>query len=280
MKTGIIDVGGGLRGMYASGVFDYCLDQHISFDLCIGVSAGSANESSFLAGQKKRNYPFYSDYPFRKEYMSFHNWIKKKSYLDLDYIYGTLSNSGGENPLNYQNIIKNSTDFIIVATEAKTGKATYFTKNDLHQDDYSILKASSAIPFICHPYEVNEIPYYDGALGDPIPLTKAFDLGCDTVILILSKPKDTIRTSGKDNFFAKMIQKKYPLAAEGLRKRAQHYNEGVELAKQYAKAGHVLIIAPDDTCGVDTLTKDKEALHRLYEKGYQDAKVIQSFLGK
>mgnify|MGYP001014773994 CR=1 FL=1 len=50
--------------------------------------------------------------------------------------------------------------------------------------------------------------------------------------------------------------------------------------KQYEKAGHVLIIAPDDTCGVDTLTKDKEALHRLYEKGYMDAKMIKSFLEK
>lgn len=26
MKTGIIDVGGGLRGVYAAGVFDRCLD--------------------------------------------------------------------------------------------------------------------------------------------------------------------------------------------------------------------------------------------------------------
>lgn len=280
MKTGIIDVGGGLRGMYASGIFDYCLDQDLQFDLCIGVSAGSANESSFLAGQKKRNYPFYSDYPFRKEYMSFSNWAKKKSYLDLDYIYGTLSNTGGENPLNYANIVNNPTEFIIVATNALTGKATYFTKNDLHPDDFSVLKASSAIPFICHPYKVKDVPYYDGALGDPIPLQKAFDQGCDTVILILTKPKDTIRTSGKDNFFAKMIQKKYPEAAEDLRKRAQHYNEGVELAKQYEKAGHVLIIAPDNTCGVDTLTKDKAALHRLYEKGYGDAQAIKKFLGR
>lgn len=53
MKTGIVDVGGGLRGVYAAGVFDYCLDAGIQFDLGIGVSAGSANVSSFIAGQKK-----------------------------------------------------------------------------------------------------------------------------------------------------------------------------------------------------------------------------------
>ena len=38
MKTGIVDVGGGLRGIYAAGVLDYCMDQGIHFDLGIGVS--------------------------------------------------------------------------------------------------------------------------------------------------------------------------------------------------------------------------------------------------
>ena len=47
MKTAIVDVGGGMRGIYAAGVLDYCMDRHITFDLGIGVSAGSANISPF-----------------------------------------------------------------------------------------------------------------------------------------------------------------------------------------------------------------------------------------
>lgn len=105
VKTGVIDVGGGLRGGYAAGAFDYFMDAEIHFDLCIGISAGSANIASYMAGQKKRNYAFYTDYPFRKEYMSVRNFLSKKSYLDLDYIYGTLSNEGGENPLDYPAIM-------------------------------------------------------------------------------------------------------------------------------------------------------------------------------
>ena len=45
---GVIDVGGGLRGIYGAGVFDFCLDNNINFDYGIGVSAGSANIASFL----------------------------------------------------------------------------------------------------------------------------------------------------------------------------------------------------------------------------------------
>ena len=278
MKTGIIDVGGGLRGIYAAGIFDFCLDAGIHFDLGIGVSAGSANVISYIAGQKRRNYSFYTEYPFRKEYMSFRNLVLKKSYLDLDYIYGTLSNSGGENPLDYQSILKSTTGFIAVATNARTGEAKYFDKTDVHQDDYSVLKASSAIPFVCHPYEVCGIPYFDGALGDTVPIQKAFALGCDKVVLILSKPKDVLRTPQKDNFLAGRIQRKYPLAAEKLRHRAEQYNQGVALAKEYEKSGQVLIIAPDDACGVDTLTRDRDALKRFYDKGYQDAKAMETFL--
>ena len=36
------------------------------FDLCIGVSAGSANMTSYLAGQHGRNKPFYDEYSFRR----------------------------------------------------------------------------------------------------------------------------------------------------------------------------------------------------------------------
>ena len=166
MKTGIVDVGGGLRGIYAAGVLDYCMDQGIHFDLGIGVSAGSANLASYGAGQRGRNYQFYTEYAFRKQYMSLGNFVERKSYVDLDYVYGTLSCADGENPLDYAALRDNPMEFYVVATEAETGQARYFDKSHIHQDDYSIMKASSAIPFVCKPYTVEGTAYYDGALSD------------------------------------------------------------------------------------------------------------------
>ncbi len=280
MKIGVVDVGGGLRGIYAVGVLDYCMDNGTRFDIGIGVSAGSANLASYAANQKGRNYPFYTEYAFRKQYMSFSNFITKKSYIDMDYVYGTLSRSDGENPLNYPALRDNPMELYVVATNALTGESKYFDKGDIRQDDYSVMKASSSIPFVCKPYEVRGLPYYDGALGDPVPVEKAFRLGCDRVVVILTKPEHVLRTPKKDEKLAAFIRKKYPAAAEKLCKRARLYNEEVALAKEYAGQGKALIIAPDDTCGVDTLTKDREALHRLYEKGYADGKKIKDYLSK
>lgn len=277
-KVGVVDVGGGYRGIYAAGVLDYCLDNKISFDLGIGVSAGSANLMSYAAGQARRNYQFYSEYGLRKEYAGIKNFLVKKSFVDLDYVYGTLSNSDGENPVDYDAFCRNPMEFVVVATEAETGKARYFDKRDISQDDYSVLKASSAIPFVCHPYAVKGSLYYDGALGDPVPIEKAFQMGCDRVVLLLTLPEDTVRTSDKDKRLAAGIRKRYPLAAGNLERRAQRYNDGVALARRYAAQGKLLIVAPDDTCGVSTLKRDPGALCQLYEKGYRDGAKIADFL--
>lgn len=128
MKIGVIDVGGGLRGIYAVGVFDYCMDHDIRFDLGIGVSAGSANLASYAAGQRGRNHQFYTEYAFRKQYMSMRNFILKHSFIDLDYVYGTLSQSDGENPLDYCALRDNPMEFHVVATMHKLGRQNISTR--------------------------------------------------------------------------------------------------------------------------------------------------------
>lgn len=278
MKIGVVDVGGGLRGIYAVGVLDYCMEHSIRFDLGIGVSAGSANLASYAAGQIGRNYKFYTEYAFRRQYMGIGNFIFKHSFIDMDYVYGTLCRSDGEYPLDYSALRDNPMELYVVATDARTGQAKYFGKEDIRQDDYDIFKASSSIPFICKPYEIQGVPYYDGALGDSVPIEKAFQLGCDRVVVILTKPEQERRTPERDEKVASHIRKKYPAAAEKLCQRAQLYNESVALSQEYAKQGKALIISPDNTCGVDTLKKDKSSLHRLYEKGYSDGARITSFL--
>lgn len=89
--------------------------------------------------------------------------------------------------------------------------------------------ASSAIPAVCRPIPIDGVPCCDSALGDPVPVRKAFELGCDKVVLILTLPENTIRTSDKDKRLVRRIRRKYPAAAEALADRARTYNEGVAL---------------------------------------------------
>ena len=144
--VGIIDVGGGMRGIYTAGVYDYLMDHHIQVDYCLGVSAGSANMVSYLAGQRGRNRRFYTNYANRREYMSLHNFVTTGSYLDVDYIYSTLSDSHGEDPIDYAAFAANPTPYVVVATDAESGLPRYFTRADVHPDDFDVVKASCSLP--------------------------------------------------------------------------------------------------------------------------------------
>ncbi|MGN0709040.1 MAG: patatin-like phospholipase family protein, partial [Anaerovoracaceae bacterium] len=148
--TGVVDVGGGLRGIYGAGVFDWCLQNDVRFDFNIGVSAGSANVMSYMAGQQGRNYIFYTQYSFRRDYMSFHEFIRTGNYVNLEYVFGeALSNSGGEYPLDYDTAaaeVASGRIVKIVSTDAVTGRPTYFDFSDMSRDDYGAVKASSCVP--------------------------------------------------------------------------------------------------------------------------------------
>ncbi|MBQ6344248.1 MAG: patatin family protein [Anaerolineaceae bacterium] len=280
MKTALIDVGGAQRGIYAAGVIDRFMDDGVTFDLGIGVSAGSANIASFISLQKRRNYMFYTVYSRRDEYMSRQNIRKKGCFLDVAYIYGTLSNSDGENPLDYQKFVDNPMEFLAVATEMDSGAVKYFWKQDLRMDYYNVLMASSAMPYVCTPQEVNGTLYFDGSVSDPIPLKKAFSEGCDKVVLILNQPKNMLWSAEEDAHLASRIQNKYPQIAQALLKRAEKYNQGVALAESLSEIGKVKIIAPDDICGIKPLSQDIPSLEALYAKGFHDGAGIIDFLEK
>ena len=178
-----------------------------------------------------------------------------------------------KNPLGYAVMVANPTQFIVVAANAETGKVQFC----IFLNNCDVVKASCSISFACHPYFINGVPYYDGALGDTVPIEKAFSLGCDKVVLIFIKPRNFRRTPDQDRKLAARIRKKYPLGAAQLEQRAEKYNAGVDLAKRYEEQGKLLIVAPDDTFGMDTLTRSQEAMKRFYKNGVQDGEKIAAF---
>lgn len=276
--TAIIDVGGGFRAIFGAGVLDRCLEEGIAFDHCYGVSAGSANLTSFLAHQHGRNHTFYTQYAFRKEYASVNSFIHNHNFANLDYVYGTLSNHDGENPLDYEAFAANPAQFTVVACDARDGSTKYFTKDDMHYDDYDVLKASSAVPVACQPYVIDGVPYFDGGIADPVPVQKAIDDGCDRIVLVLTRPKDVIREQHKDVAPARILRRSHPEAAERLLERYTTYNTEVAVAKQYEAEGKVLILAPEELYGLSTLSKTYEGLERMYRAGYGQAGRIADFL--
>lgn len=276
--TGVIDVGGGLRDIYGAGIFDRCIDEKIFFDYCLGVSAGGANIASYTAGQRGRNYRFFNVYSFHDDYMGTGSFKKTGRFLNLDYVYSTLSDSTGIDPLDYAAFSEYRGEIKTVATNALTGEPKYFERSDYKPDNYAPLKASSCLPFVCNPVFIDGIPYFDGGLSDPVPIEKAFDDGCDKVVVILTKPLDAKPSDTRNKAAARLLRRSYPAAAAKLDIMGEKYLSSVSLLREYEKAGRVLIIAPSDCCGVKTLSRDRTKLDTLYHMGYEDAEKIIEFV--
>lgn len=268
---GIVDVGGGMRGVFGCGVTDFLLDNDITFDYCLGVSAGSANLASYVSRQRGRNYRYYTKYSLRPEYMSAFNFVTKHSFFDLDYVYSVLSDSDGEDPLDYKTLSQSNQIYKAVATNGETGEPHYFTKDDFRQDFYEPLKASSAIPGVCKPVSIDGTDYFDGGVSDPIPVEKALADGCDHVFLILTKPIDFVKKPEMFKSAYTKVLKNYPAVIKKLNIRHETYNNEIKRALELSKEGKVTIIAPDDGYSVTAFTRNIRELNHLYNEGYKKA---------
>lgn len=270
-KIGLVVEGGGMKCAYSAGILDRFLDDNISFDYAIGVSAGSANTATFLARQRGRNKRFYTEYLNDPEYLGIKNYLENGEVFGLQYIYGTLSNSDGKDPIDFEALMANPTDFEVVATDAWTGKPTYFGKDMIKQDDYSIIMASSALPVACQPVRINNRFYYDGGVSDAIPVKRAFEKGCDKIVVISSKPYDFVKNpEGARVVYKNAMKKKFPNMITAIDNRHLMYRRCSALMRKYEKDGKAFIFAPSNPPKMSTYAKDKEIEEELYNLGLSD----------
>lgn len=275
IKIGLVVEGGGMKCAYSAAVLDRFLDDGIQFDYVIGVSAGSANAASYLGGQRGRNIRFYTDHIHEKNYFGPASLLKTGDLFGLDYIYSTLTNSTGADPLNWPGVLANPAQYEIVATNALTGLPRYFDKSEVQQDDYQIIKASCALPAACRPRLIDGIPYYDGGVSDSIPTGRALSQGCDRLVVILSKPRSYIKKPEGFRGVYSVLCHSYPKIIELLNKRHLNYTKSFDRVFELEAEGKALVFAPSKNLPMSTFAMDEAENRRLYELGLQDYQVLR-----
>lgn len=242
----------------------------ITFDYCIGVSGGAGNVASFVAGQRGRNLRFFTEHIHSPKYFGIRSLLKTGNLFGLQYIYGELTNSTGKDPLDFRAIMKNPVKYEVAATNALTGKAEYFGKEDMKQDDYRPVMASSAIPAACRPVEINGVPYYDGGIADAIPVRHAMEEGCDRLVVILSKQRDYVRKPQGMRFLYSRLCRKYPKIIEDIDRRHITYQKNLQEVFDLEKEGKAFVFAPSEPLKVGTYSMDEDTERKLYDLGMKD----------
>lgn len=283
-KIGLIVEGGGMKCAYSAGILDAMSDHNITFDYSIGVSAGAANLASFNGGQRGRNIRFYTTHIHEPDYFGVRSFIKTGDLFGLKYIYADLSNSDGADPINYQKIMENPSEYVIVATDAETGKAVYFTKEDMAQDDYRCIMGSCAIPAASRPVDINGRKYYDGGVSDSIPVQRALDDGCDKIVCILSKQHDFVKKPEGHKFLYSMMCRRYPKTIEAMNNRHIMYRQCQDTLFALEDAGKAFVFAPYPMPKMTAFTMDEKIMQGLYDMGIRHyaerEEEFNTFMGK
>ena len=281
MKTGLVLEGGALRTIFSSGVCDALLDKGLPLpDYTVGVSAGIAYGVSYLSRQSRRNLKLVTTYAGDRRYMGWRNMAnpRNRSYFGLKFAYETIPNR--LLPFDYDAFAAYPGTVEAVVTNLNTGEAEYLPvpRRDAHN---LLLQASCAIPLLFPVIELDGQPYLDGGCADAIPWQHCFDVGCDRVVVILTRERDYRKdTDGSIRLLERQFRK-YPKFLETMRSRTERYNASRDALFQLEAEGKALVIAPEDTFGCGRTERDLEILRALWQSGYfagtRRAEEIRSF---
>ncbi len=267
-QVGLVLEGGGMRGVFTSGVLDYLMDNKVQFPYVIGVSAGACNGLSYISNQRGRartsNIELLEEY----DYISIKHLFSKRNILDSDLLFYEFPEHIV--PFDYDTYFSSPMRFVMVTTNCLTGEANYLEDKKSKERVIDIVKASSSLPFVSPITYVDEVPMLDGGIVDSIPLAHAIQEGYTKNLVVLTRPKG-YRKDTKDIKVPSFIYRKYPKLREALSSRCAAYNAQLDLVDEYEEKGLIMTIRPQQPVEVDRLEKDVKKLESLYEEGYKCA---------
>jgi predicted patatin/cPLA2 family phospholipase len=262
--SALILEGGGLRGNYTAGVLDAFLEKGLEFPYVIGVSAGAGVGCSFMSKQKERNLYILKNYRDDPRYLSVRSFMKTGNYFGLDFICYDIPNRLV--PFDRETFLASTSRFVTVCTDCATGKAVYFEKGP---DILTLIKASSAMPFVSRTVEYRGRAYLDGGISDSIPLKRALSEGYTKNIVVLTHPEG-YRREKELQPPAWLFYRNYPHLIKTMKNFVAYYNRVLSYVEEEAAAGRILLIRPSIDLNVSRTEKSTDKLVRLYELGLKD----------
>lgn len=265
-NTGLVLEGGGMRGVFTSGVLDALMKHEVYFPYVVAVSAGACNGLSYMSRQPRRARWSNIDMLQKYDYISLKSLIVNGSIFDPNILYERFPEEFI--PFDYETYEQNKAVFEMVTTNCRTGRAMYLSERYDHHRLTQIAKASSSLPFVAQITEVDGIPMLDGGIVDSIPIVRSIDTGHQENVVVLTRNRG-YRSSAPDIKMPRFVYKEYPRLRVALSRRTEEYNKQLELIERMEDWGEVIVIRPERPMEVGRICQDVEKLERLYEEGFR-----------
>lgn len=276
MKTGLVLEGGAMRGMFTAGVLDVFMEQGITVDCVVGVSAGALFGVNYLSGQNGRVIRYNKRFNQDKNYMGLRPLLREGNIVSTKYAYDEVPRS--LDPFDDKKFQKSPIPFYAVVTNVETGEPEYIrVKSVFKQMD--VLRASGSMPFVSKVVPIGGKLYLDGGISDSIPFKWLCNQGCEKPVVVLTRDMDYRKKPAK-KLPAKLFLRKYPKIAERLLHRHTDYNESVEKLNELERTGKVFVIRPSQSIDIKRMEKNPDKLQAVYDLGRKDGEFYLDELKK
>lgn len=265
MKTGLVMEGGAMRGMFTAGVIDVFMENGITFDGAVGVSAGATFGCNLKSEQPGRAIRYNKKYAHDKRYCSIWSLIKTGDLYGADFCYNQLPNK--LDIYDLETYRKNPMKFYVVASDCVTGKPVYKELETCDEKDLIWMRASASMPLASRIVEVDGYKLLDGGMTDSIPLKYMEEIGYSKNIVILTQPKEYQKKQASLLGLMKIALRKYPALFEAMKNRHVVYNEEKSYVFNRENSGDALVIYPENDLGISRTEKDVDELQRVYDEG-------------
>lgn len=270
-KLGLILEGGAMRGMYTAGVCDVLIEHGITFDGCIGVSAGATFGCNFKSRQIGRVIRYNCKYSRNPRYASFRSLLFTGNYFGTKLCYDEIPNR--LDPFDYETYQSNPMPFYIVCTDADTGKALYHRADTCDARDLTYMRASASMPLFSRIVEVDGYHLSDGGTADSIPLGWFREQGYARNLIVLTRPAGYRKSPSSPgmNSLLRLSLRNYPALAKALEERHIGYNRTLDEIEAAEQTGDVLVLRPSRDLHLGRIEKDPDRLREMYNLGRSDA---------
>lgn len=265
MKTGLIMEGGAMRGMFTCGVIDVMMEQGISFDGAIGVSAGAVLGCNYKSNQPGRAIRYNMKYCNDPRYASIRSLLTTGDLYGEEFCYHNIPET--LDPFDVETFHNSPMEFYAVCTDVNTGKAIYHKCKNGDARDLQWLRASASMPLASRIVSIDGYSLLDGGVSDSIPVRYFEHIGYSHNVIILTQPKGFIKKRNPYLPILKVVMRNYPRFLSAVAHRHEKYNRTTTYIEQLESEGKALVIRPPKALEIGPVEHHPEELRRVYEIG-------------
>lgn len=277
--TGIDDValifeGGGMRAAHTAAVVVRLLEAGLTFPFVAGVSAGASHTANYLAGDAWRARASFTTFAADPQFGSWRTFVRGRGMFHSDYIYRHSSGPDDALPYDFSAFEAHPSAMSVTGFRCSDGETVHWGRDDIAvmDDLMARVQASSSLPILMPPVEIDGELYVDGALGPTggIALDAARAAGYRRFFVVLTQQRDYVKAPLPYPRLYERRFRRYPAVARALAARAGHYNATREELFALERSGEAYVYAPE-RMAIRNSERDVARLEAAYADGWEQS---------